>query len=146
MTEHEDPIVGLLDALIQRADKLDESLTEDKKARLRENTLRDKRIRWSRIAIVFALVIGALALAVGITAKATGDDIVATRKDGRQAVCGGFSIFANSLVAAGTPPKTEDELAKRQAAIDSFENSLNSGLAPLGCHIDLVAPPPVSPP
>lgn len=51
-----------LDLLITRADSIDGSLAADKLARETENVLRDRRIRYSQIAIAVALGIAAFAI------------------------------------------------------------------------------------
>lgn len=120
-------------ALTTALDSISKELSDLRGETHIENVKRDKRIRWSRWMIGAVTVLAVLALVVGYTAKATGDDIIAARKDARVQSCdqdnarndsqrASFDDVAVAIKTGASVVNTPNpnRTAEQQAAIDGF--------------------------
>lgn len=149
MTDNDDlmpvPDPDRLDHLVDRIDVNSEAMDNLRDETKVENVKRDKRIKWSRIVSIVAIAVGVIGIAVGgvgikvaLSAQDSADAIVSVRTQSRTATCSGFEAFANALIGLSTPAPDDAARQAQQTRIDAFHHDLETRLAALNCHLNLL--------
>jgi hypothetical protein len=143
--EQVDDLLDALRGLRTEVRALKGAATADAEERRIENIKRDKRIAFSQkmvklaiIGMFIGIVVGASGLIIGLQARATTDDILSARSDGRHSVCDMGQTITNSLINASKPPTSEDQREATQKTIDQLERDLEEHTTSLGCDFNLL--------